>query len=178
MEELLSKRLKLRLVDIHDHKVIYAYRSQPGGNKYQLWKPASLEEVDRFITSGIVREPNIPNTWLQLAIVLLDTNDLLGDLGIHFLPIDRDQVEIGITIAPQYQRNGYATEALTLTFEYIFNRLGKHRIIASLDPENLACMQLMEKMKMRKEAHFKKSLFVDGVWNDDIIFAILEEEYR
>ncbi len=178
MEELFSKRIKLRLIEIHDKEAIYAYRSQRNINKYQLWKPTSLEEVERFITSGIVREPNLPNTWLQLAIILLETNELIGDLGIHFLPNEPDQVEIGITIGQQYQQKGYATEALAILFDYLFRKLKKHRIIASVDPENIACIQLLEKMKMSKEAHFRKSLFVDGAWNDDIIFAILEAEYR
>ena len=178
MEILSSNRLELRLLDFTDKYDIFEYRSQPDINRYQLWKPSSVEEVERFISTGIVREPNIPNTWMQLAIITKDTNELIGDLGIHFIQNEPDQVEIGITIKREEQRKGYATEALALIFDYVFIRLLKHRIIASIDSDNHASIKLMERMKMRKEAHFRNSLYVDGKWVDDVVYAILKEEWK
>jgi RimJ/RimL family protein N-acetyltransferase len=31
---------------------------------------------------------------------------------------------------------------------------------------------------MRKEAHFRKNLFVDGEWIDECIYAMLHEEWQ
>ena len=36
----------------------------------------------------------------------------------------------------------------------------------------------MESVKMRKEAHFKKSLLINNDWVDDVVYAILQEEYE
>lgn len=36
----------------------------------------------------------------------------------------------------------------------------------------------MESLKMRKEAHFKKSLFIENEWVDDLVYVILKEEYN
>jgi len=178
MDIISSERLELRLIEIDDKYDIFSYRSEPEIYRYQSWKPVSVEDVHEFITNRIVREPNIPGTWLQLAIIIKGTKELIGDTGIHFIRSDPNQVEIGITIKKQRQGMGYAAETLTLVFDYIFLKLMKHRIIASVDPNNQASIKLMEKMNMRKEAHFVKSVYIDSKWVDDIVYAILEEEWK
>jgi RimJ/RimL family protein N-acetyltransferase len=61
---------------------------------------------------------------------------------------------------------------------YLFTDLGKHRIIASIDPRNTRSVKLLERLGMRKEAHFVKSVMIDGKWCDDCIYAILSEEWE
>jgi len=55
--------------------------------------------------------------------------------------------------------------------------LQKHRITASVDPDNTASLQLMERIGLRKEGHFVKSLFWKNKWVDDVIYAVLREEW-
>ena len=39
-------------------------------------------------------------------------------------------------------------------------------------------MKLLERVGMRKEAHFVQSLQFRGEWVDDVIFAILADEWN
>jgi RimJ/RimL family protein N-acetyltransferase len=39
-------------------------------------------------------------------------------------------------------------------------------------------MKLLQRVGMRQEAHFVKSLWFRGEWVDDVIFAILSSEWR
>ncbi len=55
--------------------------------------------------------------------------------------------------------------------------INKHRIIASIDPINIASIKLIERLGFRKEAHFIESLFFHGQWVDDLIYALLEKEW-
>ena len=84
--------------------------------------------------------------------------------------------ELGCTLHKDYQKKGYATEALKAIVDYLFGRLDKHRIIASVDPRNTASIQLIERLGFRKEAHFKESYYLRGDWVDDIIYAQLKTE--
>ena len=59
----------------------------------------------------------------------------------------------------------------------LFRVMGKHRIYASVDPRNLPSIKLLERIGMRKEALFKKSLWFKGAWADDLIYAVLDEEW-
>ncbi|WP_262697016.1 GNAT family N-acetyltransferase [Chryseobacterium nakagawai] len=55
--------------------------------------------------------------------------------------------------------------------------MNKHRISASIDPDNTDSLKLMERIGLRKEGHFVKSLFWKNNWVDDVIYAVLREEW-
>jgi RimJ/RimL family protein N-acetyltransferase len=103
---------------------------------------------------------------------------LIGDCGLHFPMEGPNQVEVGITLAPAHQGQGYATEALEGVMEYPFVSLGKHRVYARVDPRNEASIALLERVGMRKEGHLRESAWVKGEWADDVIYAILEKERK
>jgi RimJ/RimL family protein N-acetyltransferase len=178
LNHLQSKRIYLRPILLPDAREIFSYRSDPEINQFQTWQPKTLEEVEEFINNRIVVEPNKRNTWFQLSICKIGTGEIIGDCGLHFLNNDDKQVEFGITIKRDYQGCGYATETMTLLFEYLFRDLKKHRIIASVDPDNIASIRLCERMKMRKEAHFIKSIWFNDRWVDDVVYAILDHEWK
>jgi RimJ/RimL family protein N-acetyltransferase len=113
-----------------------------------------------------------------VAIVRREDGAILGDCGIHFLAEVPRSAEIGITLAAEHQRQGYATEALTAVLDYLFTGLGKHRVHGSVDPANTASARLLERVGMRKEAHFVESLWFKGRWADDLVFAILDREWK
>jgi RimJ/RimL family protein N-acetyltransferase len=44
--------------------------------------------------------------------------------------------------------------------------------------DNAGSWRLMERLGMRREAHFVKNCYHDGVWVDEYVYAILAEEWR
>jgi RimJ/RimL family protein N-acetyltransferase len=175
---ILTERLELRRLMPDDVDALFAYRSNPSVAKYQDWKPASVAQTREFVEklSGI--EPDTPGTWFQLAIVHRVSGELVGDCGLHFLKDNRRQSEIGITLSPSHQRQGYALEAVRAALEYLFTALGKHRVVASIDPRNTSSIALFKRVGMRQEAHFVESLWHNDEWVDDLVFAILNREWR
>lgn len=173
-----SERLILRLIEIQDADAVFRYRSDAEVNKYQGWIPQTLDEVRDFISRNISAEMNVPDTWVQFVIVEKNSRQLIGDIGIHFLPSDLFQVEIGCTLDIGYQGKGFATEALDQTINFLFGELKKHRITASIDPRNKASIGLMERLGFRLEAHFRQSLWIGGEWVDDLVYALLKEEWE
>jgi len=175
--ELLSNRLQLIKLELDHSNDFYTYRSDAETNKYQGWIPYAIEDCFHFIKNKVAAQINTPDTWYQLAIIKKDSSKLIGDIGIHFLD-DEHQVEIGCTLNKEHHGKGYAQEALTSVITFLFNDLNKHRITASVDPDNIASIRMVEKLGFRKEAHFKESLNIDGTWVDDVIFAILNREWK
>lgn len=171
-----TERLLLRKLEKEDAAAFYAYRSDQAVQEYQSFQPKSAEETLTFL-SGTADFVNLINTWFQLAVCLKGSNELIGDIGMHFTQ-DVLQSEIGYTIAPQYQRQGYAEEGVKAVMAYLFQDLGKHRIFASVDPLNLPSVRLLEKLGFRKEAHFIKSYRLANGWGDDAIYAMLEKEWE
>jgi RimJ/RimL family protein N-acetyltransferase len=175
--EINTERLKLRPIRLEDAKAIFEYRADPVANRYQGWIPKAIDEAKDFVTNRVASEMDLFNTWFQFALIEKDSNKLIGDIGIHFFDADKKQVGIGYTLDKNYQGKGYMTEALIAAINYIFIDLDKHRITASIDPDNIKSIKLVEKLGFRKEGHFKKSFLANGQWIDDLVFAILKEEW-
>ena len=175
-QEIRTKRLLLRCLVPDDAEAMFAYRSHDAVTKYQSWEPQSLREVRSFIQKIAAVEFNSPG-WYQIGIALLGDGGLIGDCGIHILESEPRIAEIAITIAPQSQSKGYATEALKAILALLFVKLSKHRVFASVDPENLSSMALMSRIGMRKEGRFVQSLWFKDRWADDVVFAMLADEW-
>lgn len=172
-----TERLLLRPIQIEDKKAIFDYRSDAEANKYQGWIPWTIGEVEDFIGT-ISDKINTPETWFQFVLLEKTSEKLIGDLGLHFIGSENRQVEIGFTLNKSFRGKGYAREAVSSVVDYLFYTLEKHRIIASIDPKNIPSIKLVEKLGFRREAHFRESIFLRGKWVDDLIYALLQKEWK
>ncbi len=175
--ELITGRLALRDLEPSDGPRVFSYHKHPNVSRFQSWATDSVDSVQSYIRSLSTIEPGTPGGWYQVGIFLSEDGKLVGDCGFRVLASDPEQAELGITLAPEIQGCGYATEALRALLNYLFVTLEKHRVFGSVDPRNVASMKLLERVGMRKEAHFVKGLWFRGEWVDDVIFAILESEW-
>jgi RimJ/RimL family protein N-acetyltransferase len=176
-EEVVTERLVLRELRPDDAEAMFAYRSDPEIMRYQGWEPESLDDVRAFIDDSTTTAPYASGTWRQLAIVLRSSGELIGDCGVHVLENEPQQAEFGITVATAFQQRGYALETLRALLRLAFEKLGKHRVFASIDPRNAASIALFQRAGFRKEAHFIESLWLMGEWVDDVIVAMLAREW-
>lgn len=175
--QLATQRLILHELGPRDAEAIYSYRTLPEVWAYQSWRPGSILEVQEYIARSTAAGINVMDTWFQLGMYLRSDGRLVGDVGLHFLLPDNQQTEIGFTTSPDHQRKGYAFEAVAAVFDCLFTVMGKHRIIGSVDPMNAASIALLEKLGMRREGCFKKSVRIRNQWEDDIVYALLDEEW-
>ncbi|MEZ4388056.1 MAG: GNAT family protein [Candidatus Krumholzibacteriia bacterium] len=176
--EVLTERLSLSRLTASDAPAMYAYRCDPEVCRYQSFEPGSLDDVETFIADLQSTAFDTPGSWFQFAIRIRESGLLVGDLGTHFMAGDPRQVEIGFTLAPAYRGQGLATEAVSGIISYLFGPAEKHRVIASVDPRNAPSIALLERVGMRREAHFRESLWFKGEWVDDVIFGVLKSEWR
>ncbi|MBR8535187.1 GNAT family N-acetyltransferase [Carboxylicivirga sediminis] len=172
-----TERLIIRPIEANDASALFKYRSDKEANKYQGWIPETIKDAEAFI-SKVAKQPNVPETWFQLVLIEPATQQIIGDIGLHFLDSDNLQVELGCTLDKEYQGNGFATEALETMIDYLFNHLSKHRIITSIDPFNSSSIKLVERLGFRKEAHFVQSLLINGQWVDDLVYAVLKKDWK
>jgi RimJ/RimL family protein N-acetyltransferase len=172
-----TERLVLTRLESRDAETLFRYRSDPSVTRYQSWAPRSLEEAARFIRDQESVDFDAPGTWFQFAMRSRESARLVGDLGVRFPPDDIRQVEIGFTVAPDHQRRGYGIEAVTGLLDFLFEVREKHRVFASVDPRNEASIALLQRIGLRREAHFRQSLWIGGEWVDDVVYAILRSEW-
>jgi len=174
--ELITARLRIDALRPDDAAALFACRADPAVARYQGWRPADVAEARVFID----RQPSdaTPRGWFQRAIRLREDGRLIGDLGVNLPENAGESVEFGISIAPAHQGRGYASEAVRIVFDQVFGPWGRHRVHASVDPRNQACIALLYTLGMRQEAHHRESLWLHGAWVDDVVFAMLAREWQ
>ena len=67
---------------------------------------------------------------------------------------------------PTSTASGYAFEASQAMLRLGFQGLGLHRIAGRLDSRNTSSARLLERLGMRREAHFVENEHVKGEWVD------------
>jgi RimJ/RimL family protein N-acetyltransferase len=172
-----TKRLIMRPISENDCQQIFSYRSDAETMRFQSWIPNNIGDVREFIKNKVASIFNLADTWFQLVIVNKENGAIMGDIGVHFIGPENQQAELGCTLAKAQQRKGIATEALATVIDHLFSKFDKHRVFCSIDPENKPSISLVEGLGFRKEAHFKESIFMDGKWVDDLVFAVLKSEW-
>ncbi len=176
--ELRSQRLCLRRLRAEDALALVGYRALPEVARFQAWERFGPDEAARLIAAQARVVPDTPGSWLQLALALRESGEVVGDCGIHVRAEDPQQVELGITLAPAHQRRGLAAEALHSVLSYVFDSLGKHRASAVTDAENQAAATLFRRLGFRLEAHFIEHVWFKGAWGSEYVFAMLQREWQ
>lgn len=172
-----SSRLILRRFSTRDVEPFHRYRSSPD-TEFQSWENFQYHEAESFVREQSESVPGQPGTWFQFAIALAETDDLIGDCGLHTLLDEPRIVEIGFTLAAEHQGKGYATEAVTALLQYVFDTLGKHKGIAFVDVRNEKSIRLLERVGMRREGHLLENYMSKGQWVDEYQYSLLHSEWK
>lgn len=139
-----TPRLLLRRFQPGDLDAFVAYRADPEVARYQGWEAGySRARGEEFIGWAATADPDTPGEWYQFAIERRQEPRLIGDCGARF---DDDAVEVGFTVAPAYQGQGYATEAVERLLRYIGSR-GHREAVAWCDVENAASRRVLERLQ-------------------------------
>ncbi|WP_444996576.1 GNAT family N-acetyltransferase [Aliikangiella sp. IMCC44359] len=174
-----TERLILRPVTENDAEAVYLYRNQPEVSLFQGWTPESTNEVVEYVKGMQARKAADAGHWYQVALQLKEQkNIVIGDVAFCIDVETQQQAELGIALDTQYQKKGYAVEAINALIHYLFAKHQLHRIHVSIDPRNQASQQLFKRVGFRFEGHLKKSVLFKGEWCDDVVMAILRSEYK
>jgi RimJ/RimL family protein N-acetyltransferase len=174
-----TERLRLRSFAREDLDDLHAIQSRPEVTRYLYWDVRSREEVEpclaRYIAAVAIEGED---QMISLAVESREGGPLLGYVTIWQRATRHRQVEIGFVFHPDAQGHGYATEAARELLVLAFERLGAHRVFGRTDARNDGSANLMRRLGMRQEAHFREAEVFKGEWGDELVFAILEEEWR
>lgn len=151
-----TKRCIIRELTMDDIDALFELYSKPGitdfveplydYDKECEYERAYIEHMYGYYEYGM---------WL---IFSKDTGELIGRAGLE----NRDycdeketqgvpgtyhsEMELGYIIAPEYQRQGYATEVCKAILEYAWENLAPERINCLIDEENYPSRRLVEKL--------------------------------
>jgi len=174
-----TERLLLRPFVHGDFHALFAIRSREDVARYLYWGPQTESEVRATLEQKIAgRAIRSEGDVLHLAVVLKATGEMVGDVVLKWVSEEHGQGEVGYIVHPDHHGRGYATEAIRKLLRVAFEELHLHRVIGHLEARNAASARVLEKVGMRREAHFVEDEFVKGEWQSALVYAILDREWR
>jgi ribosomal-protein-alanine N-acetyltransferase len=125
-----TARLSLRPLEDEDRERLFELWSDPVNER--LLEPASPEQIRKWIE--LVR-------W---AVWERETGELIGDCSLFYAE-EHGEWELAYGLRRSAWGRGYATEAARATVAHGFELHGLARIVADVDPANLASVRVLEK---------------------------------
>ncbi|WP_214402029.1 GNAT family N-acetyltransferase [Pseudonocardia lacus] len=173
-----TARLELRPLAHTDIDELLTYRGRADVCRFLPFEPMTRDVLRARIDADLGR-PWITDEGqsLTLGVRVRDSGRLVGDVVLFFRSREDATGEIGYVFHPDVGGRGYAREACSALLDLAFHQLGLHRVFARLDSRNEASARLAARLGMRREAHFVRSVWAKGEWVDQLVFAVLAEEW-
>lgn len=175
---ILSSRLALRPFTRGDLDAVFSYRGRADVARHLFDPPLSREECAIAIQQRIAQVAlETEGDRIILAVDARETGVLVGEVSLIWRSVDARQGEVGWIFHPDYHGRGFATEAATALLDLGFGLVDLHRIFARCDVANSASWRLMERLGMRREAHFREHALFKGGWDEEFHYALLQREW-
>jgi RimJ/RimL family protein N-acetyltransferase len=132
-----------------------------------------------YIERSITAAQQVPRTLYDLAVTVRpDEARLAGKVGVAIKRPQHREAMLWFMVRRDRWGQGLAREAVDRVLEFAFTELGLHRVRGDCDPRNHASWRLMERLGMRREAHFRENWWLKNEWCDSWIYAVLEQDWR
>jgi RimJ/RimL family protein N-acetyltransferase len=176
-----TARLVLRPYTMDDLDAVHDMQSRPDVTRYLPFDVRDRGEAQKSLAERVAAgrpDHEGGHLLLALAVVLPPAGTVIGDVVLFQVSQEHRQGEIGYIFHPDHAGRGYATEAARVMLGLGFEAYGLHRIIGRIDARNAPSARVLERLGMRREAHFVQNEMFKGEWGDEVVYAMLEHEWR
>lgn len=162
-----TERLHLKCIEKSDREFIFEEFQNDFINRYLYDEEpmTNIEQADRLIEFFSMNEPRNQNRWV---LTNKDENIKMGTCGFHLWDRNKNTVEIGFELMPQYNGKGFMTEAVEALIEFARNKMDVNQIIAIVSINNRQCKRLLEKFGFiivdKEECMFRGSMYLHDIY--------------
>lgn len=169
-----GKNVNLRAMEVEDLPLVLEWFNDPEFlGEYNPLRQISRTEKEKTLENGKPSE--------QKSFIIEKKDGVRIGVINHFNVI-WDGVGKLLTIAycllPVERGKGYCTEAARIMVDYLFLKMDIPCIQATTHIKNVASQRVLEKVGFRKEGVMRKRFFIQGSWQDQVVFSILREEWE
>ncbi|UYO00643.1 MAG: GNAT family N-acetyltransferase [Devosia sp.] len=174
----MTERLRLRPFTRGDVDAVFGYRGREDVARYLFDPPLSREECALAVQQRVTQTDLVEEgDRIILAVERADDRALVGEVSLIWRSQEARQGELGWIFHPDFQGNGYASEASRCMLATAFGPADLHRVFARCDARNEPSWRLMERLGMRREAHFREHGLFKGGWDEEFYYAILRRDW-
>ena len=134
--------------------------------------PYTIHDARKWLKSVKKHEPE--SSW-----AIASATEVIGGIGVHIQPdVYRQSAEIGYWLGEPFWGKGIATAAVKAIVAHVFDKFNMLRIHAGVFAWNPASARVLEKAGFAFEARLRKAVVKDGKNIDQLMYAMLREEWE
>lgn len=147
-----TERLCLRNFCAGDAEVLFAYRNDEACNRYQRYDRTDLAYLQDFVRANANCAFLSTEEEQHYAVARQEDAAVVGDVSVFYTQKD-NCFTLGITIAPIFQRQGYAFELLRELVGQLQKSYPAVDIVALIEKENEQSIVLFRKLGFIEECY-------------------------
>ena len=173
MEYLKGENSNLRALEPEDLEFLYTIE-----NNESFWEishtqtPFSKYLLKQYLENAYL--DIFEAKQLRLLIEEKSTKRQIGLIDLFDFNPQHKRAGIGILIHPNFQKNGFAFEALSILIDYAFKYLNLHQLYANITATNSKSISLFTKHKFKKVGIKKDWILSEGKFKDEILFQLIK----
>lgn len=168
-----GKKNNLRALEPEDLEFLYQIE-----NDESFWeishtqKPFSRYMLKQYLESAHL---DIYETkQLRFIIEETATKKQVGMIDLFDYNPQHKRAGVGILIHPDFQKKGFASEALSLLINYSFSHLQLHQLYANITSDNMQSISLFKKHNFFQVGIKKDWILSKGKFKDEVLFQLIK----
>jgi diamine N-acetyltransferase len=168
-----GKKINLRALEPEDLEFLYQIE-----NDQSFWEVSHTQKpFSRYILKQYLESAHLDiyeTKQLRFIIEENTTKKQLGMIDVFDFNPQHKRAGVGILIHPDFQKKGFASEALSLLINYSFSYLQVHQLYANITSDNIQSISLFKKNNFSKVGIKKDWILSEGKFKDEILFQLIK----
>jgi RimJ/RimL family protein N-acetyltransferase len=173
---LCGKHVTLREMRLSDASSLLTMLTTEEVTRFISPPPTTVEGFERFILW--THRQRAQGAYVCFAVVPEGYEDAVGLFQVRQLEPAFGTAEWGFALGSAFWGTGLFPEGARLVVDFVFDVVGTHRLEARAAVANGRGNGALKKLGAVQEGILRKSLFRHGLYLDQILWAILDEDWR
>ena len=172
----MDKTCNLRLLEPSDLEFLERIENDTRLWKYSnTTKPFSNEVLKIYIQNA---KQDIVDAGQQRLVTVESDSNKLGLIDLFDYEPKHARAAVGVVIVEECRGKGYAKEASQMVIDFCFKKLGLRKISLGVIEDNVAAVQLYDKLGFIQEGLLLKHGSYDGKYCNSVQMSIFNPEFK
>ena len=169
-----GEKIILRALEPEDLNFLYQIE-----NNESFWEVSHTQTpFSKYILKRYLENAHLDiyeSKQLRLLIEEKSTRKQIGMIDLFDYNPQHKRAGIGILIHPDFEKKGFASEALSIIINYSFSNLQMHQLYANITSDNIKSLALFNKYNFIKTGVKKDWILSEGKFKDEVLFQLIKE---
>lgn len=119
-----------------------------------------------------------PDVMRGHVFVMLKDDEYLGALTLADIDRVLRVYRLGMLTDPEHQHQGVAKTLLNWGLRWAFDKMNAHKVVVEVMASDERTVQGTRAAGFIQEGLKRKQVYLDGCFHDELLFGMLQEDYR